>query len=475
MTKSRPRALIGSILIFLASLLGTLPARAEAQDTTAKPLTRERLEQLVAPIALYPDSLLSQVLMASTYPLEVVEAARWSSDNPNVTGKELEDAMQKQPWDPSVKALTAVPQTLQMMNDQLRWTQELGDAFLENQAGMFDAVQQLRARADNAGNLKTTPEQRVTRVPRPPAAARTAGAPATAYVIEPATPEQIFVPVYDPRLVYGAWPYAAYEPFYWYPPGYIGPSLWGFGAGLFVGAAIWGGVNWWNRNVNVNVNRYNQFNRANINNANWAHNAAHRRGVPYSNPNVANRFGDQGRSKAREAARQKAGQGKGAMGAMGPAGKGPMGPGGKGPMGPGGKGAMGPGGKGAMAGGKGGMGGMGPMGPSGMGAPMGMAMGAPMGGMAMGAPMGGMAMGGPMGGMVGGPMGFSGPMGVGMASSFMGGGRGFSGARLAIPRRRPRWRAWWWAWWTPFRRNAQARRCPSGLLGQRPRLLPLFI
>ena len=194
----------------------------------------------------------------------------------------------------------------------------------------------------------------------------------------PANPDEYYVPIYDPGVVYGAWPYPAYSPFYWYPPGYVAAGIFSFAAGAFVGAAIWGGVNWWNRNVNINVNRYNQFNRSKINNGNWSHNAAHRRGVPYSNQNVANRFGDQGRTKAREAARQKAGQGKGAMGAMGPGGKGcAMGAGGMG------KGAMGPGGKGAMAGGMGGMasgmGGMGPMGPGGM------AMGAPMGGMAMGA------------------------------------------------------------------------------------------
>ena len=151
---------------------------------------------MVAPIALYPDELVSQVLMAATYPLEVVEAARWSKENPKVTGQALEDAMQKQTWDPSVKALTAVPETLAMMNDQLKWTQDLGDAFLAQQSDVLDAVQRLRARADAAGNLKSTPQQTVTRTNRP--AGSPAGAPAQAYVIQPTNPNEYYVPVYDP-------------------------------------------------------------------------------------------------------------------------------------------------------------------------------------------------------------------------------------------------------------------------------------
>src|SRR5205807_3840517 len=138
-----------------------------AQNASSPPRTPAQLEQLVAPIALYQDALLSQVLMASTYPLEVVAAARWSQANPGVTGQALEDAMQKQPWDPSVKALTAVPQTLQMMNDKLDWTQQLGDAFLAQQSDTLAAVQRLRARADAAGNLKDTPQQKVTKTAAP--------------------------------------------------------------------------------------------------------------------------------------------------------------------------------------------------------------------------------------------------------------------------------------------------------------------
>ena len=173
---------LGLLIVLLFVALNSGPLRAEEAGN----LNTQQIEQLVAPIALYPDDLLSQVLMASTYPLEVVEAARWSRENSKVTGQALQDAMQKQSWDPSVKALTAVPQTLAMMNDQLKWTQDLGDAFLAQQNDIFDAVQRLRARADAAGNLKTTPQQKVVRTNRP--AGSPASAPAQAYVIEPATP-----------------------------------------------------------------------------------------------------------------------------------------------------------------------------------------------------------------------------------------------------------------------------------------------
>jgi hypothetical protein len=300
MTSSRTKGIL--VALFAMLIVGS-PVRAQQQTPTTSAPTAAQIDQLVAPIALYPDDLLSQVLMASTYPLEVVEAARWSRDNPNVTGKALEDAMQKQPWDPSVKALTAVPQTLQMMNDQLKWMQDLGEAFLAQQADVFDAVQRLRTRADKAGNLNSTPQQTVRRVNRPANVSAASGAPAYAYEIAPATPDEYYVPIYDPTIVYGAWPYDDYLPFYWYPPGW-GGGWYGFGAGFLAGAAIWGGVNWWNRNAYVDHHRFNQFNRTNISNRNWSHNVDHRRGVPYHNRDVATRVVDQGRGKARDQARQ---------------------------------------------------------------------------------------------------------------------------------------------------------------------------
>jgi hypothetical protein len=240
-------------------------------------------------------------------------------------------------------------------------------------------------------------------------------------VIEPTSPTEYYVPIYDPGVVYGAWPYATYQPFYWSPPGYVATGVFGFAAGVAVGAAIWGNVNWWNRNVNINVNRYNQFNRTRITNNNWQHNTAHRHGVSYGNANVSKRYGAQGRDKARDAARQKIGQGKGGMGGKaqgGMGGKAQGGMGGKAQGGMGGKAQGGMGGKAQGGMGKGGMasGGMGKggMASGGMGK----------GGMASGGMAG---MGGGMAGMGGGMAGMAGAPRAGMAGGGRGGGGGMRG------------------------------------------------
>jgi hypothetical protein len=300
-----------------AASLNILAARAQSVAAPAR--STAQLEQLVAPIALYPDALLSQTLMASTYPLEVVEAARWSQQNSNVTGQGLEEAMQRQSWDPSVKALTAIPQTLQMMNDRLSWTQELGDAFLAQQQDVLDAVQRLRARADANGQLKSNEHQQVAQVARPAQAAPSAPAgtvpqaiaPAgPIYTITPTDPEQYYVPIYDPVTAYGTWPYPDDAPFYWTPPGYLGGNALSFAAGAVTGAAIWGGVDWARNRVDVNVNNFNRFNRTNVGNTNWAHNPAHRGGVPYRDQGVAQRFSDPGKAAARDNYRGKADAGR---------------------------------------------------------------------------------------------------------------------------------------------------------------------
>jgi hypothetical protein len=294
--------------------LAAVPARA--QDTTApaqaptenqtpaeQNLSQGQIEQLVAPIALYPDPLLTQVLMASTYPLEVIEAARWSHDNSMVKGQALQDAMQGQAWDPSVKALTAVPQTLQMMSDKLDWTQQLGDAFLGQQQDVLDAVQKLRAQASAAGNLQSSPQQVVTT--EAPAAGSASAQPAI--VIQPVNPDVYYVPVYDPAVAYGAWGYPAYPPFYWSPPGFVASNIVSFASGVAVGAAIWGGCDWWQHQVTINVNRFNAFNRTNINVTNniWNYNPAHRGNVPYRNASLAARFGGANNAAAREAFRDR--------------------------------------------------------------------------------------------------------------------------------------------------------------------------
>ena len=292
--------LLCAMLIAVAVRVTPVNAQGTPQAADPPPLSPQQLEQIVAPIALYPDDLLSQVLMASTYPLEVVQAARWTSQNPNMTGKALEDAMAKQTWDPSVKGLVAVPQTLAMMSEKLDWLQQLGDAFLDDQGAVLDAVQRLRKRAEGTGNLKTSPQMKVSNVSRP----GPTGQPAEYIVVEPADPQVMYVPVYDPGVVYGAWPYPDYPPYYYEPPGWIpGTYAYGalaFGASVAVGAAIWGGANWWNRSVNINANRYNSFNRTNIAGGNWNHNVNHRGNVPYRNNATAQKFGGQsGASRAR--------------------------------------------------------------------------------------------------------------------------------------------------------------------------------
>ena len=285
-------------------------APSAAPATAAKTYSQQDLDQLLAPIALYPDSLLAQVLMASTYPLDVVEAARWSKANPTVNDKALEDAMQQQRWDPSVKALTSVPQVLQQMNDKLDWTQRLGDAFLAQQTDVMNTVQSLRAKAQAAGNLQSTSQQQV----------RTdMSSGKTVYVIESPKPDVVYVPTYNPYTIYGPWWYPV-PPFYMYPPAYVYPPGLAFTTGVFVGAAIWGGCNWGSSRVDININHYNQFNRTTINQNNWEHNAANRRGVAYGDSSVASRYdkGADQRSAQREQFRGRVGDdGAGLKGAQG--------------------------------------------------------------------------------------------------------------------------------------------------------------
>jgi uncharacterized protein DUF3300 len=282
----------------------TAAAPAEAKSAVFK---KEEIEQLVAPIALYPDSLVAQILMATTYPLEVVVAARWSKANPDVKGKALEDAMQKQDWDASVKSLTAFPQVLAMLYEKLDLTQKLGDAFLAQQKDVLDAIQRLRTRADQAGNLKSGKELTVSKEPQ---------AGATIIKIEPANPEVVYVPTYDPAVVYGPWPYPAYPPYYYYPSypygWYPGTAFWGFTAGVIVGAALWGGCNWGGGGVYINHHNYNNFNRTNIKDGNWSHNVDHRKGVGYRDQASRDKFGGGQRQsvQSRDQFRGRADQGR---------------------------------------------------------------------------------------------------------------------------------------------------------------------
>jgi hypothetical protein len=262
----------------------TAPAPAPATDSQLKPA---ELEALVAPIALYPDSLVSLVLMASTYPLEVVQADRWLKSS-KLKDDELKAAVDKQSWDASVKSLVATPSMLTMMGDKLDWTQKLGDAVLAQQEDVMDAIQRLRARAQANDNLKTTPQQTVT--------VRQAE---NRQVIEIAQtdPGTVYVPYYDPATAFGSWPYTDYPPYYFPTPGWYGGGALlatglAFGAGYALGRWATGG-NWWGGGVNWGNRNIISNRPVNINNIgnNWQHNANHRHGVRYNNSNVAQKFG----------------------------------------------------------------------------------------------------------------------------------------------------------------------------------------
>ncbi len=247
---ARPSAKALAILL-IAMLCLPAVAAAQASGEEPKPFSKEELEQLAAPIALHPDPLVAQIMMASTYPLEVVQAARFVKANPGIKEEQLQEALKKQDWDDSVKALTLFPPVLDMMNEKLDWTQKLGDAVLAQQKELMDAIQRLRAKAQASGNLKETKEQKVIVEPAPaPAAGQPPSQQTTVIKIEPANPQVVYVPTYNPTVVYGAWPYPAYPPYYPYPAGYAfaGAAV-GFATGIALGAAMggawgWGGCNW---------------------------------------------------------------------------------------------------------------------------------------------------------------------------------------------------------------------------------------
>jgi len=275
-----------------------------AQDAPAPPppgqtLTADQLDDLVAPVALYPDPLLSQVLVATTYPLEVVQAFQWTGRNPGLRGAALTQAAQEQNWDPSIQALVVFPDVLKRLNDDVTWTTNLGNAFLAQQQDVMDAVQRMRQQAQQAGKLASTPQQNVVSEDQ-------GGQP---YIeIMPADPDVIYVPCYDPMWIWGAPRWYPY-PNWWWPPrsvmvGGLGFGFYGGGIqmGLFFGGGWngWGGWGWspgWrNHSVIVNnafIHRYN-FNTANIRDVHgtsvWSHDAAHRQGVPYANPALQQRF-----------------------------------------------------------------------------------------------------------------------------------------------------------------------------------------
>lgn len=305
-----------------------------ASASVAPKITPEQLESLVAPIALYPDPLLAQVLAASTYPLEIIQLQQWLQKNKNLKDKALSDAVSKEPWDPSVQALAALPDVVTRLANDISWTTDLGNAFLAQQADVMDAIQRMRRKAQDKGNLKTTEQQKVeTKVVESK----------SVIVIEQASPNVIYVPSYDPFYVWGT-PYYPYPPIYYPPAGYYAAGMAiSFGVGVMMGAFWSGGWGWgcgWGGN-NVYINNNNNFNRnTNIGGGNrnnigggnrgnlgggrpanpiaggggrdnlgggnrastlpaggggagdrWQHNPAHRGGAPYRDRSTADRFG----------------------------------------------------------------------------------------------------------------------------------------------------------------------------------------
>ena len=297
MNMSTTRSIIAALLATLLQI-ATAPAQTPTPPAPASPpadqsqqlLKAEELDQLVAPIALYPDALLAEVLMASTYPLEVVQADRWATENKALKGDQLKAAVDKQSWDESVKSLVPTPSVLAMMSTKLDWTQKLGDAVLAQQPDVMDAVQRLRTKAQANNKLTSTKEQKVSVAQQENK---------QVIVIEPAVPDTVYVPYYDPAVVYGGWPYPAYPPYYFPPPlGYVPGAVLAtgiaFGAGYAVGRWASGGNYWgggvnWGRG-NINVNRPVNVNNVNINSNNWQHNPVHRQGVKYNNTNVQQKF-----------------------------------------------------------------------------------------------------------------------------------------------------------------------------------------
>ena len=271
----------------------TQPAQPSSAPAAATPISQDLLDSLLAPIALYPDQLLTQVLMASTYPLEVVEAARFVKANPKLKGTALDDALKDKTWDPSVLSLAAFPQVLDMMNEHLDWTQRLGDAFLDDEAAVMRTAQSLRMKAQQAGNLQSNQEQKVVVQEK-------------TIIIEPAQPQYVYVPVYNPTVIYGAWWAPAYRPWFWYPPPVWGypPYSGAFAAGIFWGTAWaitannwgWCRPNWSGNTVNININNNNiwvnrpQYRDRYAQNGNWNHNVEHRRGVAYRDTATGNKY-----------------------------------------------------------------------------------------------------------------------------------------------------------------------------------------
>ena len=283
----------------------TLMAQNASPAPPAEAPTRlppEELDSLVAPIALYPDPLLAQVLAASTYPLEIVQLQQWLAAHKGLKDKALADAVEKENWDPSVQSMAGLPDVVKQLADNIKWTSELGNAVLAQQSDVMNAVQRMRGKAQQSGKLTSSDQMKVeTQVVDSK----------SVVVIEQANPQVIYVPSYNPEVIWGAAPVYAYPPVYYPPVGYYAAGMaLSFGVGVAMGA-IWGG-GWgynagWGGNNTININNNNNFNRnsnrigngnsvgggnrINGGNGNWQHNPAHRGGAPYGDRATAKQLG----------------------------------------------------------------------------------------------------------------------------------------------------------------------------------------
>ncbi len=291
----------------LAMAQNALAAEAPApssvsSDSSRESASQEELAQILAPIALYPDTLLSQMFMAATYPLEIVEAARFIKGNASLKEDALDKALKEKEWDVSVKSLCYFPNVLALLNKNLDATKKLGDYFLDDQTAVMGMVQTLRAKAHKEGNLKSTEEQKIS-------------VEKEIIIIESANPEVVYVPSYSCTYVYGPWWYHHYPPYVWYPP----PPRYGFGVGIVIGIGIgrWCHPNWRRGDIDIDINRTVNFNKnVNIgsrdkgNRKAWKHNPRHRQGVAYNNKTTRKNFGQSNRvAKQRDLSRGRTGQG----------------------------------------------------------------------------------------------------------------------------------------------------------------------
>jgi len=290
-----------SVTAFMLVLLLALPCAVMSQDggyvaadeNTGQVFRPEQLDQMLAPVALYPDALLAQVFTAATYPLDIVSADRFIREHPGLRGQALVEAAKDKDWAPSVKAMLQFPDVVAMMDNQLEWTTKLGDAFLAQQREVMDSVQRLRHKAYGQGKLASSKEQIVSVDPQ-----------TQIIIIEQANPDIVYVPVYDPMVVYGPWWYPGYPPDYCFYPGFVtGFFLPGFFVSFECGWRSWD-CDWHRHNVNIHINNFNNFithsfvrpQRFHVNNAgrasvSWRHNAQFRRGAGYRDYWTAQRFG----------------------------------------------------------------------------------------------------------------------------------------------------------------------------------------